>query len=312
MARTVPTIRCPKILIALCLVLSGCTDEQYDEIPNAPLAGYAKAHNENSRFPLQPDSLKILAIGNSFTENSVALLPLLLQEHHITNVTLGKICYGGASLQNHERFFRNKTQAYQFQLKLPEEPGWHPKLTDTTIEEAVRYCEWDIIVLQQASAVSGLPQRYQPYLNRLIEHILSTATNPDLTIVWHMTWPYSPQCSTKAFSPYRYQPGIMYEAIRKATGIILEETGIRYCIPSGECINTLRNHSFYKDSTDFTSDGIHIDHPTGQYALACTWYQTLIRPIYQTELHESSSMPVSMEEQSLIHSIVRNTVSANP
>lgn len=311
MARLIPTTLSGKILIVLCLVLSGCTDERYDEISHAPLADYAKTHIGNTHLPIQPDSLKILAIGNSFTENSVALLPLLLREHSIKNITLGKICYGGASLQDHERFFRNKAQAYQFQVKLPEEEGWNPKLSDTSIEEAVRYCEWDIIVLQQASAASGLPKHYQPYLSRLIEHILSKSTNPNLTIVWHMTWPYTPKCSTKAFRPYEYKTAVMYEAIRSATETILEETGIRYCIPSGTSINRLREHPFYKDSTDFTSDGIHIDHPTGQYALACTWFQTIIQPIYGTELHENTAMPVSMEEQTLIHSIVRSAAADN-
>lgn len=310
MSKTIPTILSKNIFIILCLALFCCTDELYDEISHTPLAEYAKEHIKNSQFPIQPDSLKILAIGNSFTENSIGLFPLLLKEHKIKNVTLGKICYGGASLQDHERFFRNKAQVYQFQIKFPEEENWNPKLLNISIEEAVKYCEWDIIVLQQASATSGLAKQYQPYLNRLIEHILSKSTNPNITIVWHMTWPYTLKCSTKAFQSYEYQPLTMYNDIYNATETILQETGIKYYIPSGTCINKLREHPFYKDNTDFTDDGIHIVHPAGQYALVCTWFQSIIHPIYNTELHENTIIPISIDEQTLIHSIIRSTTTS--
>ena len=48
MARLIPTTLSGKILIVLCLVLSGCTDERYDEISHAPLADYAKTYGDSS------------------------------------------------------------------------------------------------------------------------------------------------------------------------------------------------------------------------------------------------------------------------
>lgn len=314
MYRTTISIFCSHIVIALCLTLSGCSEREFDWVSNSPLSVYAKNHNENSEWPSSPDSLKILAIGNSFTDNSMDLLPLLLKAHELNHITLGKIGYGGATLQNHEQFFRKASPVYLFQVKPSEEYEWKTLSSHATIEEAIQHADWDIIVLQQASALSGLYNHYQPYLNRFIEHLLSSATNPDVVFAWHMTWPYSTLCQTKAFAAYNYNPAMMYESICQATGTALEETGIKYVIPSGTVIHELRNSLINKDSSDFTNDGIHINHPIGQYALACTWFQSIFHPIYSQRMdsipHSTKHIvtPLDMKELQLLHNIVRNSV----
>ena len=313
MYRTTLSICCLNIVMTLCMTLSGCSEREFDWVSNSPLSFYAKNHNENTEWPSSPDSLKILAIGNSFTDNSMDLLPLLLKAYKLDHITLGKIGYGGASLQDHERFYRKATPAYLFQLKPSHEYEWKTLSSDATIQEAVQYADWDIIVLQQASALSGLYYQYQPYLNRVIEHLLSSVTNPDVVFVWHMTWPYSTQCRTKAFAPYNYNPAMMYESLRQAPGTALEETGIKYVIPSGTVIHELRNSLINKDSSDFTDDGIHINHPTGQYALACTWFESIFHPIYSQRMdsipHSTKHIvtPLDMEELQLLHDVIRNS-----
>ncbi len=314
MYRTTISIFCSHIVMALCLTLSGCSEREFDWVSNSPLSVYAKNHNENSEWPSSSDSLKILAIGNSFTDNSMDLLPQLLKAHELNHITLGKIGYGGATLQNHEQFFRKASPVYLFQVKPSEEYEWKTLSSHATIEEAIQHADWDIIVLQQASALSGLYNHYQPYLNRFIEHLLSSATNPDVVFAWHMTWPYSTLCQTKAFAPYNYNPAMMYESICQTTGMALEETGIKYVIPSGTVIHELRNSLINKDSSDFTNDGIHINHPIGQYALACTWFQSIFHPIYSQRMdsipHSTKHIvtPLDMKELQLLHDIVRNSV----
>lgn len=299
----------------ICIALLGCANDNIEWIPDTPLANYVKIHNERTEYTQHPNSLKILAIGNSFTNNSIEYLPYILKSYNLNNITLGKICHGGASLQNHERFWRKEAHVYQFQLKTPQEIGWNINIPNATIREAVQYTDWDIIVLQQASALSGLYKDYQPYLNRLIEHILSAVTNPDVVFVWHMTWPYSTKCKTSAFSAYKKTPAIMYNSICNATKNMMKETGIKYLIPSGECIYALRNSIINKDTTDFTEDGIHIDHPIGQYALAYTWFLSIIQPIYNqnldsTTIHlpQNTSLQLNMEEEELMKTIIENSV----
>ena len=174
--------------LTLCYIILGCSHEEPEWIPNDPLAEFALIHNQETVLPVHPDSLRILAIGNSFTDNSMEYLPLILNNYdNIKNVTLGKITYGGCTLQQHEHFFRKEIPAYWFQIKGPQESRWKQQVPITTMQEALLSCEWDIIILQQASAHSGLYKKYQPYLNRLIEHILSRVTNPNAVIIWHMT-----------------------------------------------------------------------------------------------------------------------------
>ncbi len=298
--------------LALCCIILGCTHEEPEWIPNDPLADFALIHNQETVLPVHPDSLRILAIGNSFTDNSMEYLPLILNNYdNIKNVTLGKITYGGCTLQQHEHFFRKEIPAYWFQIKGPQESRWKQQVPITTMQEALLSCEWDIIILQQASAHSGLYKKYQPYLNRLIEHILSRVTNPNAVIIWHMTWPYSSLCRTKAFRPYGYNPETMYDSIKNAVRKLQEETRIKYVIPSADCISALRNSHINKDKTDFTSDGIHIDNQIGKYALACTWFQSLFCPIYEVTLDSAivQSLPLSLEEQGNICAIVKDLIS---
>ena len=55
----------------------------------------------NHPLPQRPDTLRILAIGNSFSDDATEYLPGLLEAAGIHNVILERLYIGGYTLERH-------------------------------------------------------------------------------------------------------------------------------------------------------------------------------------------------------------------
>lgn len=232
-------------------------------------------------LPKNPTELKILAIGNSFTDDAMTLFPNLLDSSHIYNVTLGKLTYGGAALDTHLINYLQNAHAYTFEVT--KENHWEKISDNYTISEGVSFLDWDIIILQQVSRLSGQIQSYQPYLNQLIKMLDDNCSNKNVVFGWHMTWAYAQNYTNSDFKNYGYNQWNMYTKIVETVEDMQAQTGIQLVIPSGTAIQNLRNTSL-NDSMDLTRDGCHITLGVGRYTLACTWFQSLISPILGVDL----------------------------
>ncbi|MCR5519239.1 MAG: DUF4886 domain-containing protein, partial [Bacteroidales bacterium] len=124
------------LLAGLLLVLKVSAQENY---PNYPL-------------PENPDTLRILAIGNSFSDDATQYLPGLLEAAGIHNVILGRLYIGGCSLEKHCRMYKDEELQYKY-MKSSSDNKW------VTVKEyhqggfldGVKDEPWDIITMQQAS-----------------------------------------------------------------------------------------------------------------------------------------------------------------
>ena len=65
----------------------------------------------NYPIPQQPDTLRILGIGNSFTDDGMMYLPELLEAAGIRNVVLGRLYIAGCSLERHCREYAGNAPA---------------------------------------------------------------------------------------------------------------------------------------------------------------------------------------------------------
>jgi hypothetical protein len=223
------------------------------------------------------DTLRILAIGNSFSDDGMEHLPALLEDMGIENVELARLHVGGCTLERHMQFYDKKEAAYIFYHSKAGENKWVEAEQKASIQEALSMGEWDIITMQQASGVSGLYESYVPHLERLINVI--KAAQPNAELVWHMTWSYSTDSNHNEFPNYDRDQRKMYRAITDCVHRLLKDYKIiDKIIPSGTAIQSLRESAINNSPKDFTRDGYHMDFGAGRYALACTWYEVLIRP----------------------------------
>ena len=65
--------------------------------------------------PARPDSVRVLTVGNSFSQDSMCYLWELLHRGGIPQITLGNLYYPGCSLAQHLEFARSRTpvRAYE-------------------------------------------------------------------------------------------------------------------------------------------------------------------------------------------------------
>ena len=223
------------------------------------------------------DTLRILAIGNSFSDDGMEHLPAILEDLGVDNVELARLYVGGCTLERHYNFYNNEEAAYLFYHSKAGENKWTKAEEKVSMQYALAMGEWDIITLQQASGVSGIYDSYVPYLEQLI-NIVSKA-QPQAELVWHMTWSYSTDSNHGEFPNYDRDQKKMYQAITDCVHRLLKDyKAIDKIIPSGTTIQSLRQSAINNAPKDFTRDGYHMDFGAGRYALACTWYESIVKP----------------------------------
>jgi hypothetical protein len=222
-------------------------------------------------------TLRILAIGNSFSDDGTEYLPALLENLNVENVEVARLYVGGCTLEQHVNFYDNSEAAYKFYLSKAGENKWVENPEKVTMQYALAMGEWDIITMQQASGFSGMYDSYTPYLGRLIEAVKKA--QPQAELVWHMTWSYSSDSNHKHYKHYNNDQQQMNSAIDNCLHTLLAEFDeIERIVPSGTAVKSLRKSAINNYPKDLTRDGFHMGHGAGRYALACTWYETLIEP----------------------------------
>lgn len=230
-----------------------------------------------SAQPNQRNVLRILAIGNSFSDDGMEYLPQLLENLDIQNVEVARLYVGGCSLQQHLSFFNEQKSPYIFNRSEAGKNRWVEHKSKVSLQYALSLGEWDIITLQQQSGKSGQYESYEPYLGELIQIIKKH--QPSARIAWHMTWSYSTDSNHGEFPNYDRNQQKMLQAIYDATQqAVQSHPEIEIVIPAGTTIQSLRMSAINNHPHDLTRDGYHMGFGAGRYALACTWYEELIAP----------------------------------
>lgn len=238
------------------------------------------------------DTLRILAIGNSFSDDAMEYLPALLDNLGVENVSLARLYVAGCSLERHMKMYNNDKAAYQYYRSEAGCNRWAKAARTVSLRQALADGVWDIVVMQQASGFSGRYESYEPYLDSLIAIV--RRAQPHARLAWHMTWAYASGSTHPQFADYGRDRTRMYDAICDAVRQMLDEHPhtFRYLIPSGPVIESLRLSEVNNPPMDFTRDGYHMDFGAGRYALACTWYEVLIRPFTHRTMRNNSLLSI--------------------
>jgi hypothetical protein len=204
-------------------------------------------------------------------------LPALLENLEVNNVEIARLYVGGCSLERHVAFHNKGEAPYIFNLSKAGENRWKEQKGTYSLKQVLTMGEWDIITLQQQSGAAGIYDSFEPYLGELIA--LIKQMQPHARIAWHMTWSYSANSNHNDYPRYDKNQLKMLQAIHSATSSAKKaHPEIEIIIPAGTAIQSLRNSAINNYPKDLTRDGYHMDYGAGRYALACTWYEVLIRP----------------------------------
>ena len=214
-------------------------------------------------------SIKILAIGNSFSIDAMEYLWHILRAGGVEEVTLGNLYIPGCPVSLHADNIASNAHTYIYYKNTDGTWRAAPEasLTDGLLDEA-----WDIITLQQSSHDSGLPETYARQ-GEVIDYVNTHKRNPNAVLYWHMTWAYQSDSDHWAFPRYGCDQAAMYNAILNTVrSEILTNTSYAGIIPSGIAIQSLRTTPV---GDTVTRDGFHMSESHGRYAAALTWAQTL-------------------------------------
>ena len=215
-------------------------------------------------------TLKVLAIGNSFSNNTTKYLYDIAKAEGVENIVLGRLYIGGCSLEKHMQCANNNSTDYKYYKNTT---GSWETIESATLLYGLQDEAWDIITMQQQSGRSGMPESYDPYLTQLIEYVNTNKTNPDAKLVWHMTWAYQADSTQSAFATYANNQDTMYQCIVKATQEkIVNNEAFSGIIPAGTAVQNART-SYIGDT--LTSDGYHLNS-IGEVIGGYMWYVTFV------------------------------------
>lgn len=242
------------------------------------LCGNAASGITNYPIPQQPDTLRILGVGNSFTDDGMMYLPNLLASAGIHNVVLGRLYIGGCSLERHVKEYDNSSSNYIYYKSTKNR--WTTVSKRATLLDGLLDEKWDVIVVQQASGLSGVYGSIQPWLDKLLEIIRFNCRNAGACIAWQQTWAYASTSKHADFVKYSGNQMTMYQSIMTTNEKIIDTTPIDVVIPTGTAIQNLRAAIY--DAKEMTRDGYHLNYKMGRYTAACTWFQALVAPAFRT------------------------------
>ena len=180
--------------------------------------------------------MKILAIGNSFSDDSMEYLYPVLLALGEKDISLGNLYIGGCPIDRHVANARESTPDYDYRTNTQNE--WHT-LSGHTSLAAIRSQTWDVITMQQASYDSGRAETYGG-LSKLIGFVDENATGMP-KLLWNMTWAYQSDTTHAGFANYGNDQMAMYNGIVNAVKTrVLPTQRFAAVIPVGTAIQTAR------------------------------------------------------------------------
>lgn len=230
--------------------------------------------------------MKILSIGNSFSQDAQRYLHRLAKAEG-ENIKTVNLYISGCSLRQHYLNILDDNADYDFEFN-GEKTG-----IKVSIRQALVSDEWDYVTLQQASALSGKIESYDPYLTALADYVRKYCPKAELLI--HQTWAYEAE-SEKLYSLGYETPEQMFADIRKAYHQAARVINAEGIIPSGEAMLGAVHNGIGK----IHRDTFHASRGAGRYLLALVWYKLLTGKDVTGNAFSEVDEPISAEQREII------------
>lgn len=205
--------------------------------------------------------MKILAIGNSFSQDALRYLYGIARcagdDFEIVNLYVP-----GCTLEMHYRFMLSGEKQY----------GLHfngiPTGFSMSLREALLSRQWDVITLQQQSIRSANWTTFEPFASELYAYVKKCA--PTAKILLHQIWPVEDGSVRLANAGYN-SAREMFLDIEDAYARCNALLGTVGIIPSGKLMVQLLDNGV----ETIHRDGLHITKGLGRYAAGLLWYRCL-------------------------------------
>lgn len=262
-------------------LLSGCSTQ--------PVGTPTESVESTENLPTETKtSLKVLTIGHSLAVDSCYMLSLIAAAEGYSELTVGTLYYSGCSLSRHVKFMSTDAREYALYLSNSADVSVvRQTMEAVTMGEAVRYLDWDVIVLQGGPfEFAEEPALCIGYIQTLQKFVNDNKLNPNAVFAWHMFWPIATDPELMATHPQNPNPyAARYEKFfdtdrnkcytanaEYVSKYILTDDTFRFMIPSGTAIENAM--SGYMTEKDLLRDFGHAND-LGRIIAGYTWYCTL-------------------------------------
>ena len=207
---------------------------------------YEVDHNIRNTSSVHSSRINVLFVGNSFSRDAVVYVPEMLKSLGITNFTIGILYLAGARLQHHVS--RDGEQCYVYNKYNGEtDDGWETISSGYTLQQGCEDEDWNVVVLHQASVVSGhkdYDTTVAPYLETLMDKIYNYLINSEkfignLQFAWMATPAYAENYEDSNYD----SSDEMYDDIVKNAMKIMGNYQFSFWIPECTAIQNARQTS---------------------------------------------------------------------
>ena len=219
--------------------------------------------------PTQPGeegkSLKVLTLGNSGAVDCGHMLALIANAEGYENFKLATLYYSGCSLTMHVGFMSKNESVYKLYVSSTDEPDKVPTImNDVSMEQALRYDYWDIVVMQESSwdMADGDATAIRNNIQLLQKFVRENCMNPNVKFAYNSNWA-GPTDNTlrdtypnpennvyyTRYAAYGDDRSNLYHAIVKTVqDVIVPDDTFEYIIPAGTALeNALSSYWEEKD-----------------------------------------------------------------
>ena len=244
--------------------------------------------------------LKVLDIGNSYTQDAQTYLPQIIKASGIDDdFSLYRAFRPSASFKTWVDCWNdsdNENYSIDFcaGTSLGGISGSGSASDGALFRKALQSVKWDIILIHQVSTYSNDYSLWEGdgaggYLQELIRII--RVTNPQATIGYLMTHSYrgSYWANSEGSSYLRWRN------IADATKQLKLEYGIDFIIPYGTAVQNLRASSL-NDGYEFSEDGTHMGAGLGDYVAGCCYFESLLAPRYGVSIWGNTFRLTNLDE----------------
>ena len=245
--------------------------------------------------------IKILTIGNSFSEDAVEQHLHDIAKADGVKVIIGNMYIGGCSLERHLNNAKDNKAAYKYR-----KIGLDGKKVETksfTLQAALADEQWDYVIFQQNSGRSGLYDTWMASLPQLMKYV-RTKVPKKAKMVIHQTWAYDKTSKHKDFKNYNNDQDLMFNSIVDAVNRVAKELGVKIIVPSGTAVQNARTTPL---GECITRDGYHLHKTYGRYVAACTWYEKIFKKnvVGNTYLPQNMTPEQQIAAQKSAHAAVK-------
>lgn len=244
--------------------------------------------------------LKVLDIGNSYTQDAQTYLPQIIKASGIDDdFSLYRAFRPSASFKTWVDCWNDSDNEYYSidfcaGTSLGGISGSGSASDGALFRKALQSVKWDIILIHQVSTYSNDYSLWEGngaggYLQELIRII--RVTNPQATIGYLMTHSYrgSYWANSEGSSYLRWRN------IADATKQLKLEYGIDFIIPYGTAVQNLRASSL-NDGYEFSEDGTHMGAGLGDYVAGCCYFESLLAPRYGVSIWGNTFRLTNLDE----------------